>query len=73
MSCIAVLYLNIAVCHSNDDLTHVGIVPYNWEWAIPASPVVLRGCRAMLQCRPCASSVHENDPTSPSAVRDPGQ
>eukprot|EP00959_Pyramimonas_sp_CCMP1952_P125479 2623562-Pyramimonas_sp.AAC.1 len=47
MSRIAALHLNIAISHSNDDLTHLGIVPCNWEWANPASPVVLRDCGAM--------------------------
>eukprot|EP00959_Pyramimonas_sp_CCMP1952_P184747 3862968-Pyramimonas_sp.AAC.1 len=41
MSCIAVLFLDISTAHSDDDLTH-------WEWAIPTSPVVLRGCGAMI-------------------------
>eukprot|EP00959_Pyramimonas_sp_CCMP1952_P033189 696111-Pyramimonas_sp.AAC.1 len=72
MSCIGVLYLNVAASHSNDDLTPVGIVSYDWEWATPSSPVVLRGCGAMKQCILRVSSVHENDPTFPSAVRDPG-
>eukprot|EP00959_Pyramimonas_sp_CCMP1952_P321862 6735169-Pyramimonas_sp.AAC.1 len=40
--------LNIATSHSNDDLAPFGIVPDNWEWAIPASPVVLRVCGAMV-------------------------
>eukprot|EP00959_Pyramimonas_sp_CCMP1952_P422069 8841746-Pyramimonas_sp.AAC.1 len=70
MSRIAVLYLGAAASHWHDDLTPVGIVSYDREWATPASPVVLRGCGAMLQCKPCVSSVHENDPTFPSAVRD---
>eukprot|EP00959_Pyramimonas_sp_CCMP1952_P306223 6408893-Pyramimonas_sp.AAC.1 len=48
MSCIAVLYLKISIAHSDDDLTPFGIVLYTWEWAIPASPVVLRGCGAMI-------------------------
>eukprot|EP00959_Pyramimonas_sp_CCMP1952_P414651 8687933-Pyramimonas_sp.AAC.1 len=48
MSCIAVMYLNISIAHSDDDLTHFGIIPYNWEWAIPASPVILHGRGAMI-------------------------
>eukprot|EP00959_Pyramimonas_sp_CCMP1952_P079931 1671241-Pyramimonas_sp.AAC.1 len=43
MSCIAVLYLNVSIAHSDDDLTPFGITPYDWERAIPASPVILRG------------------------------
>eukprot|EP00959_Pyramimonas_sp_CCMP1952_P355431 7444791-Pyramimonas_sp.AAC.1 len=48
MSCIAVLYLNFAASHSNDDLAPLGVVSYDWGWAIPASPIVLRGCGAMV-------------------------
>eukprot|EP00959_Pyramimonas_sp_CCMP1952_P026061 547050-Pyramimonas_sp.AAC.1 len=38
MSCIAALYLNVAVSHSNDDLTPLGIDSYGWEWAIQPPP-----------------------------------
>eukprot|EP00959_Pyramimonas_sp_CCMP1952_P331427 6940019-Pyramimonas_sp.AAC.1 len=48
MSCIAALYLNISIAYSDDDLTPFGIIPYDWERAIPPSPVILRGRRAML-------------------------
>eukprot|EP00959_Pyramimonas_sp_CCMP1952_P121334 2537299-Pyramimonas_sp.AAC.1 len=46
MSCIAILDLYAAASHSNDDLTPVGIMSYNWKRAIPASPVALRSCGA---------------------------
>eukprot|EP00959_Pyramimonas_sp_CCMP1952_P364138 7625451-Pyramimonas_sp.AAC.1 len=48
MSCVAVLDLYTAIFHSKINLTPVGIVPHNWERAIPAPLVVLRSCGAML-------------------------
>eukprot|EP00959_Pyramimonas_sp_CCMP1952_P298591 6245665-Pyramimonas_sp.AAC.1 len=48
MSCMAVLRLNISIAYSDDDLPPFGIIPYDWERAIPASPVILRGRRAMV-------------------------
>eukprot|EP00959_Pyramimonas_sp_CCMP1952_P083950 1755654-Pyramimonas_sp.AAC.1 len=72
MSRIAALCRNVAVSDSNDDLAPLGTVYYDWEWAMPASPVVHRACGAMFQCIPCVSSVHENGPTLPPVVRDPG-
>eukprot|EP00959_Pyramimonas_sp_CCMP1952_P247803 5180227-Pyramimonas_sp.AAC.1 len=48
MSCVAALDLNIAIFHSNDDLTPVGIISYDWERASPAPQVVLRSCGAMI-------------------------
>eukprot|EP00959_Pyramimonas_sp_CCMP1952_P461676 9481979-Pyramimonas_sp.AAC.1 len=49
MPCIVVLYLNISIAHSDDDLIPIfGNTPYDWEPAIPASPVILRGRRAMV-------------------------
>eukprot|EP00959_Pyramimonas_sp_CCMP1952_P151325 3166325-Pyramimonas_sp.AAC.1 len=40
MSCITVLGLYIAVPHSPDDLTPVGINPHDRAESIPANPVV---------------------------------
>lgn len=40
--------LYIAASHWKNDLTPAGIVSYNQEKAIPASPVVLRSCGAMI-------------------------
>eukprot|EP00959_Pyramimonas_sp_CCMP1952_P472489 9500117-Pyramimonas_sp.AAC.1 len=48
MPCIAVLYMNISIAYSDDDLTNFGINPYDWERAIPASPIILRGRKAMV-------------------------
>eukprot|EP00959_Pyramimonas_sp_CCMP1952_P408834 8567721-Pyramimonas_sp.AAC.1 len=48
MPCIAILDLYIAVSHSKNDLTPVGVVPYNRERTIPASPVVVRNCGTMI-------------------------
>eukprot|EP00959_Pyramimonas_sp_CCMP1952_P350713 7347941-Pyramimonas_sp.AAC.1 len=48
MSCVAALHLNISIANSDDDLTPFGIILYNWERATPASPVILRGRRAMV-------------------------
>eukprot|EP00959_Pyramimonas_sp_CCMP1952_P146736 3071509-Pyramimonas_sp.AAC.1 len=48
MPCIAALYLNVSIARSDDDLTLVGIIIGYWERAIPASPVILRGRRAMV-------------------------
>eukprot|EP00959_Pyramimonas_sp_CCMP1952_P146907 3074876-Pyramimonas_sp.AAC.1 len=48
MSCVAVVDMYIAVSHSNDDLTPVGVVPYRREMAIPAPPVALRSCATMI-------------------------
>eukprot|EP00959_Pyramimonas_sp_CCMP1952_P342435 7174421-Pyramimonas_sp.AAC.1 len=82
MSCVAILDLYIAISHSNDDLTPVGITSYNRERAIPASPVVQRSCGAticnqisftVLLCMPCVSPVLEKGQTSLLAVRDPEQ
>eukprot|EP00959_Pyramimonas_sp_CCMP1952_P073727 1541106-Pyramimonas_sp.AAC.1 len=48
MSCVAVLDLYIAVPRPSNDLTPVGIVPYNREMVFLVSPVVLRSCGAMI-------------------------
>eukprot|EP00959_Pyramimonas_sp_CCMP1952_P303124 6342615-Pyramimonas_sp.AAC.1 len=48
MSCIAVWDLYIAVPHSDDNLTPVGIVPHDRKRAIPASPVALRSWGTMI-------------------------
>eukprot|EP00959_Pyramimonas_sp_CCMP1952_P367923 7707138-Pyramimonas_sp.AAC.1 len=48
MSRIAVLYLNISIAYSDDDRTPFGIIPCDWERAVPASPIILRGSRAMV-------------------------
>eukprot|EP00959_Pyramimonas_sp_CCMP1952_P102916 2152131-Pyramimonas_sp.AAC.1 len=61
------------MAHSDDDLTPFGIILYNWKRAIPASPVILRGRKAMLQYIPCVPSVHESGLTVPSAARGPRQ
>eukprot|EP00959_Pyramimonas_sp_CCMP1952_P082627 1726612-Pyramimonas_sp.AAC.1 len=47
MPCIAALHLHISIAHSDDDVAPFGIILCNWEWAIPASPVILRARGAM--------------------------
>eukprot|EP00959_Pyramimonas_sp_CCMP1952_P091473 1914920-Pyramimonas_sp.AAC.1 len=48
MSCFAELGLHIEVSHSDNNLAPVGIIPYDRERTIPASPVVLRSCGTMV-------------------------
>eukprot|EP00959_Pyramimonas_sp_CCMP1952_P265657 5554471-Pyramimonas_sp.AAC.1 len=79
MSCVAVLDLCIAVPHSHDDLTPVGLISYDRKKSIPATPIAPRFVFATARARVTTSMLTRRIVSSregrmfPSAVRGPEQ